>query len=166
MKPAIIMVSVLAACLLSSCGGDPTAQLAAAEPATGDRLTEYSQNITNTVDLGADAALVQRFCKNALAAACPADVVQKLEASGYVGGGTGVDLAAAFTVWIADEKDSNPDLSASDEDYLWAAYKVVLAREPDAGGAQTNLEFIRSPNGNRKIMLRSMLESQEFKGLQ
>lgn len=166
MKPAITMVSVLAASLLAACGGgDPTAQLAEAKPATGDTLAEYSRNITNTVDLGADAPLVKRFCKSALEGPCPSDLVPKLEASGYVAGGTGVDLAAAFAVWLADEKDGNPDLSSSDEDYLWAAYKVALAREPDQSGAQSNLDFIRSPSGDRKTMLRSLLESQEFKGL-
>lgn len=164
MRPATILVSAWAICLLAGCGGDPSEQLAAAEPATGERLTDYSRDITNTVDLGADAALVQRFCMNAFAARCPADLVQKLEANGYVSGGTGVDLAAAFAVWAADDKDGNPDLASSDEDYLWAAYKVALGREPDQGGALSNLEFIKSPSGSRKIMLRSLLESQEFKG--
>jgi hypothetical protein len=165
MKPAMIMTFALAACVLAGCGGDPTEQVAAADPVGGDRLAEYSSNISNTVDLGADAGLVQRFCANALAAKCPADIIQKLEANGYIAGGTGVDLAGAFAVWMADEKDGNPDLSSSDEDYLWAAYKVALAREPDAGGAQSNLDFIRSPSGDRKTMLRSLLESQEFKAL-
>ncbi len=50
-------------------------------------------------------------------------------------------------------------------DYFWAAYKVALAREPDEGGALSNLTFIRD-GGDRKQMLRSMLESQEFKYLQ
>lgn len=166
MKRTIVLVSAIAVSLLGACGGDPTEQLAAAEPAVGERLTEYSRNITNTVDLGADAALAQRFCKNAFASKCPADLVQKLEASGYVPGGTGVDLAAAFVVWVADEKDGNPDLASSDEDYLWASYKVALGRDPDESGAIGNLEFIRSPEGSRKIMLRSLLESQEFKALQ
>ena len=78
--------------------------------------------------------------------------------------GSGVDLANAFVVWVADEKDGNADRASADEDYLWAAYKVALGREPDEGGALSNLTFIKD-GGDRKTMLRSMLESQEFKNL-
>ena len=42
---------------------------------------------------------------------------------------------------------------------------AALAREPDQGGALSNLTFIKD-GGDRKQMLRSMLESQEFKNLQ
>lgn len=151
--------------MLAACDGDPTEQLAKAEPSTGEKLAEYSSGITDIVSLGGNADLVQRFCKNAFAGACPADVTSRLGEVGFMSGGTGVDLANAFAVWVADEKDGNPDLSSSDEDYLWAAYKVALAREPDEGGALSNLTFIKD-GGDRKQMLRSMLESQEFKNLQ
>ncbi len=151
--------------LFAGCDSDPTEQLAAAEPSTSEKLAEYSAGITDIVSLGGNADLVQRFCKSAFAAACPADVATRLGEFGFLSGGSGVDLANAFVVWVADEKDGNADLSSSDEDYLWAAYKVALAREPDAGGAQSNLTFIKD-GGDRKTMLRSMLESQEFKNLQ
>ena len=150
--------------LLAACDGDPTEPLAKAEASTGEKLAQYSSNITDIVSLGGNADLVQRFCKNAWATKCPGDVAGKLGEFGFASGGSGVDLAAAFVVWVADEKDANPDLSSTDEDFLWAAYKVVLAREPDEGGALSNLQFIKD-GGDRKALLRSMLESQEFKQL-
>lgn len=149
---------------LAACDGDPTEQLAKAEPSTGEKLAEYSSGITDIVSLGGNADLVQRFCKNAFAGACPADVATRLGEVGFMSGGTGVDLANAFVVWVADDKDGNADLASADEDYLWAAYKVALGREPDEGGALSNLTFIKD-GGERKTMLRSMLESQEFKNL-
>ena len=162
LQRAILAGAILA---LAACDGDPTEQLAKAEPSTGEKLAEYSSGITDIVSLGGNADLVQRFCKNAFAGACPADVATRLGEVGFMSGGSGVDLANAFVVWVADEKDGNADLSSSDEDYLWAAYKVALAREPDEGGALSNLTFIKD-GGDRKQMLRSMLESQEFKNLQ
>ena len=35
---------------------------------------------------------------------------------------------------VADGKDGNPDLIATDEDYLHAAYRVALGRDPGAHG--------------------------------
>ena len=68
----------------------------------------------------------------------------------------------AMVVMLADEKDGETDQSSSDEDYLKAAYRVALGRDPDEGGAADNLTFIQD-TGNRKQMLRSLLESVEFK---
>ncbi len=162
LQRAILAGAIL---VLSACDGDPTEQLAKAKASAGEELAEYSSNITDIVSLGGNADLVQRFCKNAFAAACPADVATRLSEFGFFSGGSGVDLANAFVVWVADEKDGNPDLASPDEDYLWAAYKVALGREPDEGGAVSNLAFIKD-GGDRKTMLRSLLESQEFKNLQ
>jgi hypothetical protein len=155
------LLGAVAAILLSGCGGDPEEAVAKAAPATGDALGTYSKNIAETIDLAANPDLVQRFCKNGLGGTCPADITAKLEQFGYAGGGTGVDLAHAFVMMVADGKDGNPDLSASDEDYLGAAYRVALGRDPDAGGARDNLQFIQE-TGNRKAMLRSLLQSPEF----
>jgi len=162
LQRAILAGAILA---LVACDGDPTEQLAKAEPSTGEKLAEYSSGITDIVSLGGNADLVQRFCKNAFAGACPADVATRLGEVGFMSGGSGVDLANAFVVWVADEKDGNADLASADEDYLWAAYKVALGRDPDEGGALSNLTYIKD-GGDRKNMLRSMLESQEFKNLQ
>ena len=162
LQRAILAGAIL---VLAACDGDPTEQLAKAEPSTGEKLAEYSSGITDIVSLGGNADLVQRFCKNAFAGACPADVATRLGEFGFMSGGSGVDLANAFVVWVADEKDGNADLASADEDYLWAAYKVALGRDPDEGGALSNLAYIKD-GGDRKNMLRSMLESQEFKNLQ
>lgn len=154
------------ALLLAGCGGgDPKEAVAKAEAVSGEKLTEYSRNISETVDLAANPDLVQRFCKNGLGGPCPANIDDQLKDYGYAGKGTGVDLAHAFALIVADKKDGNPDYSASDEDYLYAAYRVALGRDPDQGGAQDNLRFIQD-TGNRKTMLRSLLESEEFKGQQ
>lgn len=157
-------LAALGCLVLGACEGDPSEQLAKAVPATGDTLAQYSAGITDMVKLGDNADLVQRFCHNAFAAPCPADVATKLGEFGYSSGNSGVDLANAFIVWVADEKDGNADLASSDEDYLWGAYKVALAREPNGDGSISNLTFIKD-GGERKAMLRSLLESDEFKRL-
>lgn len=153
---AAIAVLALAACT------DPEEAVAKAEAAQGQALATYAEKISDTVDLAANPDLVQRFCKNGLGGGCPAEITDTLKQYGYLEGGTGVDLAHAFVVMVADSKDENPDLAASDEDYLFAAYRVALGRDPDEGGAQDNLRFIQD-TGNRKQMLRSLLQSEEFK---
>lgn len=150
------------AAILAGCGGDPGEALAKAEPAAGGSLDAYARNIAETVDIASNPDLVQRFCKNGFGGPCPEDILQQLASHGYVGGGTGVDLAHVFVVMVADRKDGNPDLSSTDEDYLFSAYRVALGRDPDTGGAQDNLRFIQD-TGNRKQMLRSLLQSEEFK---
>lgn len=155
------LAALAAGVMLTSCG-DPKKAVAEADAAQGEALDTYSRNIAETVDIAANPDLVQRFCKNGLGGPCPDDITDKLKEYGYGGGGTGVDLAHSFVVMVADQKDANPDLSASDEDYLFAAYRVALGRDPDEGGARDNLAFIQD-TGNRKQMLRSLLQSQEFK---
>lgn len=147
--------------LLAACG-DPSEAIAAAQPAAGEKLEEHSNSISRSVQLAEDADLVQRFCKNTTGAVCPADIADKLKAFGFSDNQTGVDLAYAFTLMAADTKDRTPDLASSDEDFLAASYRVALGREPDQGGALSNLAFIKE-KGERKAMLRSLLESEEFK---
>lgn len=155
-------IAAVAAGLLAACGGNPEEAVAKADAASGDALDTYAKNIAETVDIAANPDLVQRFCRNGLGGACPADITEKLKQAGYTSGGTGVDLAHAFVVMVADAKDGNADLSATDEDYLSAAYRVALGRDPDAGGAADNLRFIQD-TGDRKAMLRSLLQSEEFR---
>lgn len=159
----VLSAIVSASLALSACGGDPDEAIAKAQPATGEALEGYAKNIAETVDLAASADLVQRFCKNAFGGPCPADIDATLAQHGYAGGGTGVDLAHAFVMAMADQKDANPDLIATDEDYLHASYRVALGRDPDEGGARDNLRFIQD-TGNRKAMLRTLLQSEEFQG--
>lgn len=158
-----IACGVLALALLGGCGGpaDVGAAIAAAEPASGEKLAAYSRDISEQVELGKDAPLVQLLCKQATGAACPADIEGRLATYGFKDKLTGVDLANAFTNMMADNMDGKADQVSTDEDYLAAAYRVVLARSPDLGGAQSNLKFIRE-TGQRQAMLRSMLESKEF----
>ena len=103
---------------------------------------------------------MQRFCRNGLGGPCPADITTTLKTYGFTG--SGVDLAHAFAQIVADRKDGDADFSSSDEDYLYAAYRVALGRDPDTGGAQDNLRLIQD-TGERKTMLRSLLQSSEFK---
>jgi len=148
--------------LVACSGKDASQRLAEATPAVGQDLEKYSRGITRSVQIGKDAALVQRFCKNTTGQACPPDIAEKLKPFGFVDGLTGVDLAYAFVAMTADAKDGVADQSSSDEDFLVASYRVVVAREPDQGGALSNLKYIKE-TGERKSMLRSMLESDEFK---
>lgn len=148
--------------MLAGCGKDPTDAVAKAKPAEGEVLATYASAMADTVDLAANADLVQRFCKNGMGGPCPADIAARLKEAGFANGGTGVDLAHIFTVMVADQKDGEQDFSSSDEDYLFAAYRVALGRDPDAGGAKDNLTFIQD-TGERKTMLRSLLTSEEFR---
>jgi len=151
---------VTVAALLAGCGGDPEEAITKAEAASGEKLSAYSEIITEAVDLAANSDLVQRFCKNGLGGPCPANIATTLKTYGFAG--SGVDLAHAFTLIVADMKDGTEDFSSSDEDYLYAAYHVALGRDPDTGGAQDNLRLIQD-TGERKTMLRSLLQSSEFK---
>lgn len=161
-----VLKCVLPCALLLAACGDSAEQLAekleAAAPATGATRETYSRNITRAVQIGKDASLVQLFCANAMAARCPADIAGKLKANGFVDNLDGVDLANAFAVMTADAIDGAADMTSSDEDFLAAAYQVVLNRAPDQEGALTNLKYIKD-TGERKSMLRSMLESEEFR---
>jgi Domain of unknown function (DUF4214) len=159
---ARLKLSALGALMLAACGGsNPDEAIAKAKPASGAALQTYAKNIAETIDLVGSADLVQRFCHNGLGAPCPQDIRARLNEYGLASGGTGVDLAHAFVMLAADRKDANPDLIASDEDYLSMAYRVALGRDPDEGGAGDNLRFIQD-TGNRKQMLRSLLQSEEF----
>jgi len=158
-KSGLLAVVSVLALGLAGCG-DAKKAIAEADAAAGAKLEAYSQNISETVELAASPDLVQRFCKNALGVACPTDITDTLKDNGYVSG-TGVDLAHAFVVMLADKKDGETDFSSSDEDYVFAAYHVALGRDPDEGGARDNLVFVQD-TGNRKQMLRSLLESEEF----
>jgi hypothetical protein len=63
----------------------------------------------------------------------------------------------------ADAHDKTPDQYSSDEDFLAAAYQVVLGRAPDQGGAKANFDLIQQGPDNRRPVLRSLIESEEFK---
>lgn len=146
---------------LAACDPGPEA-IATAKPATGSELADFAKNVTKKVKLGRDASIVQYFCHTATGAGCPADIASKLAAYGFKSDSDGVDLAYVFASMAADAKDGKTDKSSTDEDFLAASYRVVLGREPDEGGAKTNLAFVKD-TGQRKTMLRSMLESPEFK---
>jgi hypothetical protein len=65
----------------------------------------------------------------------------------------------------ADKLDHQQDHASSTDIFFQAAYHTVLAREPDSTGAQVNLKFLQD-GGERKQLLRAMLTSAEFAGLQ
>jgi hypothetical protein len=150
----------MAALALSACGPGPEA-IATAKPATGPALVAYSKDITQKIDLGKNADLVQYFCSSSMQQPCPADIVARLKDYGFTSESDGVDLAYRFTLMAADAKDGSADKTTSDEDFFVAAYKTVLGREPDTEGAKANLALIKD-SGQRKTVLRGMLQSREF----
>ncbi len=147
---------------LAGCGGPDPKAIAAAQPATGEDLVAYSQNITDAVRLDKDAKLLQFFCRNTSGQPCPPDIAAKLEVYGFKGHGSAVDLAYAFAMMAADAKDGEMDKTSTNQDFLAAAYRVVLDRAPDESGAMTNLAFL-SEGGDRKTLLRSLLQSDELR---
>jgi hypothetical protein len=72
-------------------------------------------------------------------------------------------MASAFTDMLADEADGAVDKISTDENYLKAAYKVALHREPDNQGGAANAKLIADGFEYRRHVLRSMLQSEEFK---
>lgn len=162
MKRMLVFAAFLT---IGACGGgDPAVKLANSSPAAGATLKQYSDSITDRVRLDVNADLAQRFCKNLLSTPCPSDLVAKLEAYGFRGEGTGVELAAAFSNMEADILDGQTDQKSDPETFMRAAYKVILGREPDQEGAKVNLRFIKE-SGERNQLLRAMLQSPEFKSL-
>lgn len=154
-----------AAITLCSCGEDAAKKLAEAQPAKGEALDSYAQNMTHFVHLGDNADLIQRFCQSAWAKRCPDDLAARLKTYGYTDGETGLQLAYAMSMIVADEKDGTPDQMSTDEVYLDAAYQVALGRKPDEDGGRENLAFIKQKE-ERQLMLRTLLQSREFMSLQ
>lgn len=165
MKRILTAAYCVLAVTLSGCSeGDVSQKLVAAKPAAGSQLRHYAETAKETVRLGANADLVQRFCKNQTGAACPINIADELKAEGFDGEGSVVDLAAAFTDIEADKLDHQQDHASSTDIFFQAAYRTVLAREPDPAGAQANLKFLQD-GGERKQLLRAMLTSAEFANL-
>jgi hypothetical protein len=155
--------SLLAILLIAACS-ELTANLDDATAAAGEELDTYSRGITRPAQLGRDASLVQRFCVNMTKAVCAPDTAEKLKAYGFADNQTRVDLAYAFTMIAADAKDGTADQASSVEDFLSGAYLVILGREPDQDGASNHRKHINDA-GDRKTVLRTMLQSAEFKAL-
>ncbi len=157
------LVAVVAASTLTACG-DPTQQLATAEPATGMALVRYANNATDVVGLGPNADLVQRFCLNQTGKACADDISEQLKKVGFAGEGAANDLGDAFAKIEADKIDGTPDQQSTDEVYIKALYHVVLAREPDDGGAKSHIKALQDGVGRTGIV-RAFMESAEFRSL-
>jgi Domain of unknown function (DUF4214) len=153
-------VCAAALALLAACDAKEP-DITQAVPATGEVLQDYSKNITETVKIGSDGELVQYFCMNVLAGPCPADIGERLRPFGFADDATGVDLGYAFAMMAADAIDGAADFVSDDQAFLKGAYKAVLGREPDEGGGRSNLAFIQD-TGQRRTLVRSMLESTEF----
>jgi len=130
-------------------------------PATGAELVDYSKNITDISTRAKDASLYEYFCRNALDGPCPADIDAKLNSYRSGQGESRVDAADAFVRMYAElHKDPSTDY-VTDEEYLKAAYKVAFNREPDESAWTSHLPFLQQ-TGERKLLLKNILMSQEF----
>ncbi|MDZ4761011.1 MAG: DUF4214 domain-containing protein [Alphaproteobacteria bacterium] len=161
MTQSLCVMICLAATALAACGG-PSAPAVTVEPASGGALAEYAENINDGADRRRDAPLYEYFCLNALGMACPADIEARLETYAVAGAASRVDLADSFTRLAAAETKGDPAALLSEEEYLTAAYRVVLGRPADPGGLAENLSFLER-TGERNTVLRSMLQSSEFR---
>lgn len=159
LSSAMAAISILA---LAGCG-NPAQSIAQAKPATSSELVAFSRESTHAIKLSRDGALLQRYCWNMSDAACPADTVEVLNQFGFSDGETGVDLAYAFILMAADAKDGSADQKSSDEDFVAAAYRVTLGREPDAEGAVHHVAAINGKDIDaRKSLVLNFLRSSEF----
>ncbi|MEZ5939315.1 MAG: DUF4214 domain-containing protein [Hyphomonadaceae bacterium] len=143
---------------LGACGDKGPVETVA--PATGEQLSTFADDITDRTDRRSDAALYEFFCMNALGSACPEDIEARL--APFMSGRTRVDLADAFARLKSSLGKADPNGIVSDEDYVTAAYQVVLGRDPDPSGWKDNMEFVKD-TGDRGAFIRSLLQSQEFR---
>lgn len=163
MKHLVFVTAVAAAVLaLSACSQKVDTE---AEAVAGEDLAKYSAHVKDKVELGRDSGLVQLFCLHSTGAKCADGIEAQLKDYGFDGAGTTLDLASAMVKIYADAHDKTPDQYSSDEDFLAASYQVVLGRAPDEGGAKANFELIRLGNDNRRPVLRSLIESEEFRNM-
>jgi hypothetical protein len=156
------LVAGAALLALSACGQKVDTK---AEAVAGDDLAKYSDHVKDKVELSKDSGLVQLFCLHSTGAKSSDGIESQLKEYGFDGRGATLDLASAMVKIYADAHDKSPDQYSSDEDYLAACYQVVLGRAPDQGGAKANLELVRQGNDMRRHVLRSLIESEEFRNL-
>jgi len=101
---------------------------------------------------------------NLKGAVCAAEIEGELAAAGFKGEGPANVLADAFAKLEADRLDGVADFESTDEVYVRALYKVVLAREADAGGEQSHVAYLKAGN-DRLGVARGFIQSAEFKRL-
>ncbi len=129
-------------------------------PATGAQLAHYADAITDKTSRRGDAPLYEYFCMTTLGSACPADIEAQLKP--YMIGTSRISLADAFVGLLLAHGKADPQAPATEEEYVDAAYQVVLGRKPDPAGRAANLAFIKQ-SGDHGTLLRSMLTSPEFR---
>jgi hypothetical protein len=157
---ALLSLSALAAC------GGPAQSLAESQPAAGEQLREFAKQWNDRVDLGRAGPLMQRYCVNMSGAPCAPDTIDRLKQYGF-NDGAGADLAYTFIRMTADAKDGTADQNASDEDFIWACYRVMFGREPDAEGAAHHLAAIGGKGEEaRKGLATAFLRAPEFSAQQ
>lgn len=155
-----IVLTACAALAASACS-EKAPEPGTVPPATGASIVEYSENITDISTRAKDASLYEYFCSTALEGPCPADIDAKLDSYRSGQGESRVDVADAFIRMYAEaHKDPETDY-ITDEEYLKAAYKVAFNREPDEAAWTDHLPFLQQ-TGERKLLLKNMLTSQEF----
>jgi hypothetical protein len=164
MKPSTrhAFLAALSLAALAACD-DPAKKLAAAAPATGQQLQEFSRTWNDPIDLGRDVSLLQRFCMNESGATCQPNMVEQVKQYGLKEGSTTSDLAFAFITMVADRKDGTVDHNASDENFVHSCYRVMFGREPDAEGAAHHLGNIGGKGEDaRRALAMDFLRSPEF----
>jgi len=142
--------------------GQPSGPIPTVPPAGPEERVEYSRSITDRADRRRDASLYEYFCLNALDAPCPEDIDAQLAGVTVQGDRSRLGVADGFVRLLAARRSGDADGPITDQAYLDAAYQVALGRAPDPAGAADNLAFIQNA-GERELMLRSLLQSNEFR---
>lgn len=149
-----IALAAIAATACSDGGYTP----GAGDKLTRDRLKLISENVTEAVELPADAGLYELFCQHSLKGPCPANITEKL-ADFSVGDKSRVGLGESFIRLHAS--GGAKDAAISDEAFIRSSYLVVLGREPEAQGLADGIVFLKDGN-ERKATVRGMMRSPEF----
>lgn len=167
--PVFVAIGVLVGCVEETLqeaappGADPVvaAQPIAPEPVVSP-LVRYAQDPQTIVTRSGDAVLLNYFCGTIAGRPCDDQLMAQLAQWGFADGKTVVDLAAAATLSTATPVAPDPAKPVSDEEFVAAAYKAVLGREPDNAGFTNNLALLKTNNDRTQVLL-GLIQSDEFK---
>ena len=157
----IAIIAFASASLLAGCS-QKAPEPGTIPPATQAERDEFGGNPGDKVNPRQDASVKELFCMNALGAACPADIDERLAVYSVGQGFSRIDLTDSFVRLKASQDLGDPNALITDEAYVEACYNVILGRHSDPGGFTDAVKFVKD-TGERKTLVQSILRSPEFR---